>query len=199
MSTLEEMAQAQKERDKIEAEKLTVKRDNLIRRRAEAIKRMAWVESLIFVRLREAALVVHGDTDVKVDRRGFERLAGDAYDAVVANIKDLEANYDTTETREPIKVVQTEIDKLQPRRPSKGKTKIFINGVAHLTDIEVSYDDVILLGFPRCLPEYRLTNLYTVTYRKAYNTRKPKGSLLRGMIVRVTNGTRFDVALTSKG
>lgn len=89
---------------------------------------------------------------------------------------------------------------IQTRDNKEGKDKktftIIVNGrPKEVTEKEMSFEQIISLAFQN--PPFGANTIFTITYRKGEGN-KPEGSLVAGNIVKLKEGTIFNVTATDK-
>jgi len=74
---------------------------------------------------------------------------------------------------------------------------IIVNGRAvTVTGRELSFDDVVKLAFSA--PPGGADTIFTVTYRKGGNDHRPEGVMVEGDVVKIKEGTIFNVTATNR-
>jgi hypothetical protein len=81
---------------------------------------------------------------------------------------------------------------------SNKEIKIIVNGREKAVEKndELTFDQIVALAFdnPPTGPNIK----FTITYRKGGNEHKPEGTLVEGELVKIKDGTIFNVTATDK-
>ena len=89
---------------------------------------------------------------------------------------------------------------MSDERATKAKEKaisIIVNGRPREVDQkELSFAEVVALAFES--PPYGDETIFSVTYRKGGNEHRPEGVMVDGDIVKIKDGTVFNVSATNR-
>jgi len=91
--------------------------------------------------------------------------------------------------------VQPETTATNPAAHDQQTFTIIVNGrPKHVTQKELTFDEVVVLAFER--PPFGDNTIFTVTYRKGEGDKQ--ASLVEGGIVKIKDGMIFNVTATNK-
>jgi hypothetical protein len=81
-------------------------------------------------------------------------------------------------------------------KPVKAVT-IIVNGRPREVQAkELTFDEVVKFAFDN--PPYGADTIFSVTYRKGGNEHRPEGVMVEGDVVKVKDGTVFNVSATNR-